>query len=376
MGTDPTPFLSTIAGSSSGLVAIVGGLLVARFVSLDSEQEGAQRVLDDAEARLATARQRAQEAADRLYRRDARDLLYDRNVMQAILEGVTDLAELRRRGEDTRLTDEQLAPFVEEIRGELARAQQVLEDAIPDSVEVETDGWDAFRRDTPTLPQSDWEFAWEIAFDWICERRAAERAEAAARKAAEREATAPALADRYPGFAGALSMAGRFSALADYRLPTLPRSVVGGGLNTDWQSIRARRRDELAASLERAEQHVEDVEGEVRRFRQARDAIIRPQGLGLGLVILGYFAVVGIVVPTFLMSLGPADLTPRLGALVFAGFLSGLLALLGYMAYLALRLSRRAADAQVAWQGPPRAAPPAGTAPAPAGNVGETTQSA
>jgi hypothetical protein len=59
MATDPTPFLSTIAGASSGPVAIVGGLLVARFVSLDSEQRGAQHVLDDTEARLATARQRA-----------------------------------------------------------------------------------------------------------------------------------------------------------------------------------------------------------------------------------------------------------------------------------------------------------------------------
>jgi hypothetical protein len=74
MATDPTPFLSTIAGASSGLVAIVGGLLVARFVSLDSEQQGAQRVLDDAEARLAIAWQRARDAADRLLRWDVQAL--------------------------------------------------------------------------------------------------------------------------------------------------------------------------------------------------------------------------------------------------------------------------------------------------------------
>jgi hypothetical protein len=353
MATDPAPFLSTIAGSSSGLVAIVGGLLVARFVSLDSEQAGAQRVLDDAEARLLTARQRVQEAADRLLRRDARDLLYNRDVIQAILEGVTDLAELRRQGQDTRLTDEQLAPFVEEIRGELAHASQVLEEAIPDSVEVETDGWDAFFRSTPTLPVSNWDLAWEIVFDRICERRATERAAAAEREAAEREAAQRALAERFPGIAGGLSAlekAGRYSALAGWRPPAIPLGAVPLG-NTDWQSIRARRRDELVASLERAEQHVEDVEGEVRRFRQARDAIVRPQGLVLGLAILGYFALVGILVPTLLMSLAPADLTPRLGILVFAGFFSGLVALLGYMGLLAVRLSRHAATAKVAQQG-------------------------
>ena len=38
MATDPAPFLSTIIGTSATLVAIVGGLLVARLVSLDSDE--------------------------------------------------------------------------------------------------------------------------------------------------------------------------------------------------------------------------------------------------------------------------------------------------------------------------------------------------
>jgi hypothetical protein len=135
MPTDPAPFLSTIAGSSAGLVAIVGGLLVARFVTLDSEQQGAQRVLDDAEARLTVARQRAQEDSDQLLRRDARDFLWDRPVLMAINEGVEDLAELRRRGDRTRLTDEELQPFVEEVRRELAHARQILEEAVPNPLD-------------------------------------------------------------------------------------------------------------------------------------------------------------------------------------------------------------------------------------------------
>jgi hypothetical protein len=61
---------------------------------------------------------------------------------------------------------------------------------------------------------------------------------------------------------------------------------------------------------------------------------------------LGYFALVGVVVPIWLMSRGPQDLTPLMGNLVFAGFCSGLLALLGYMAVLAVRLSRRAATSK------------------------------
>jgi hypothetical protein len=311
MVVDPAPFLSTIASASSGLVAIVGGLLVARFVTLDSEQQGAQRVLDDAEARLATARQRAQEAVERLLRWDAWDFLYTRTVLEAIDEGVQDLAELRRRGDATGLTDDELQPFVQEVRQELARAHEVLEDIVPAYKDLETRRWDAFRRGTPTLPQIRWDLAWEIVFDQIVVDREAERRSV--------------LAGPPPDFLRPLSA----------RPPT------------DWEAIGARRRDDLVANRERAEQQVEDFESEVQRLRQARDAVVRPQGLGWGLIILGYFAAVGVVVPILLMSRGPRDLTPLMGWLVFSAFFSGLLALLCYMAVLALRLSRRAATRQV-----------------------------
>ncbi len=309
MVTDPTPFLSTIAGTSSGLVAIVGGLLVARFVSLDSEQQGAQRVLDD------------------------------RSVMEAILGGVTDMTELRRQGDhQTRLTDEQLAPFVEGVRGELARAHQILEGVVPDSRDVEDAGWDAFRRSMPSLPRTDWELAWEVVFDQLCDRRAVEREAAEWARAAERTREAERL--RAVGFPAFPAFAG-LPVLSVPRIPALSPRLLAGMSNTDWRAIRARRRDELVASHERGQQQVEDLEGEVRRLRQARDAIVRPQGLGWGLGILGYFAVVGVVVPILLMSRGPKDLTALMGTLVVAGFCSGLVALLGYMAILALRLSRR-----------------------------------
>jgi hypothetical protein len=311
MAIDPGPFLSTIASSSAGLVAIVGGLLVARFVTLDSEQQGAQRVLDDAEARLATARQRAQEATGRLRRWDAWDFL-NYSVVKALNEGVEDLAELRRRGDPTRLTDEELQPFLQEVRQELARAHQVLEGAVPAYENLKTREWDAFRHSTPGLPEIRWDFAWMVVFEQIIERR-------------EAESPRPSHQLRSPMVD--LSGARLLSALPP----------------TDWEAIGARRRDDLVANHERAEQQVEDLESEVHRLRQARDAVVRPQGLGWGLIILGYFAVVGVVVPILLMSRGPQDLTPLMGWLVFAGFCSGLLALLGYMAFLALRLSRRAA---------------------------------
>jgi hypothetical protein len=50
-GPDPTTFLAAIAGTSAAMVAIVGGLLVARFVAIASEQDGADKLVQDARER-------------------------------------------------------------------------------------------------------------------------------------------------------------------------------------------------------------------------------------------------------------------------------------------------------------------------------------
>jgi hypothetical protein len=55
---DPAGYLSTLVTASAALEAIVGGLLVARFVGMDSEQRGADKAIRDAEAHRDTARRR------------------------------------------------------------------------------------------------------------------------------------------------------------------------------------------------------------------------------------------------------------------------------------------------------------------------------
>ncbi len=104
-------------------------------------------------------------------------------------------------------------------------------------------------------------------------------------------------------------------------------------------ALDIQRRDTLRANVERAKQRVEDIEDELARLQRARDAIVRPKGLGWGLVVLGFFTLVGVIIPIWLMSRGPQRLTAHLGEVVFWLFLTGLLALLGYMSALALRLS-------------------------------------
>ena len=92
---DPAPFLSTVILASAALVAIVGGLLVARFVGLDSDQLTSRKLIADAEDRLAVARRRADAAQRDLIRWEAWDFLGE-DVAKAIATGQTDVRELRK----------------------------------------------------------------------------------------------------------------------------------------------------------------------------------------------------------------------------------------------------------------------------------------
>jgi len=157
MATDPAPFLSTIVGTSAGLVAIVGGLLVARFVSLDSDQRGNRKILIAASERLASARQRAADARRNLVAWHA-TAFFNSSVTATIGQGNSDLDVLKRLA-DWSFGDAELRPFVTEVVEEFARAREALADRISAS----DDEWDTFRRITPDLPEIRWPHIWKEA---------------------------------------------------------------------------------------------------------------------------------------------------------------------------------------------------------------------
>src|SRR5690348_16298297 len=95
--TDPAPFLTTIITTSAALVAIIGGLLVAKFVSLDSDQRTSRKILIAARERLEVARRRAQAAWTEILRWNADDFFSTPEIIEAILDlGVTSPSELMR----------------------------------------------------------------------------------------------------------------------------------------------------------------------------------------------------------------------------------------------------------------------------------------
>ncbi len=287
-------------------MAIVGGLLVARFVTIQSEQDGAQQLLDDAKERLATAQRRQQEAESRLYNWDVNDF-FDRDVIRAINNGKQETADLRDVGGYTPLTNEQLADVTQIIVSEFETARRALKELLPQAEAASYPGWEEFRRSQAKLPETSWEEIWGMVYT---------------------DLITPPQPPWNPYQLHGMTPAD----VESMRALALSRPV-------EYRAVDMQHRDALQTDLGRAVQQAEDLESEVQRLRRAREAIVRPKGLGLGLVILGYFTLTGVVVPIWLMSRAPQRLTPTLGLVTFLLFFSGLIALLGYMVFLALRLS-------------------------------------
>ncbi len=315
--TDPAPFLSTIIVTSAGLVAIIGGLLVARFVSLDSDQKGTRKVLDEAADRLAAAHRRAAQARSNLNAWDADGFLRG-NVLDAIGEGITDL-NLLRRLDDCQLTDDELSPFVADVAEEFARARAELA-ARPINDFLDVSGWDRFRQATHGLLEIRWPRVWRTVFEEMRGDRAEELAAARKQRAAR---------------AGPLSALAQLSQVAT---PDLGMLALAG--KTDHGAIAARRYDDLAAADQRAQQQVEDYQAEFRRLRQAHDEVVRPDvRLWWAAAILVMFAIVGVALPMWVMSRGPDDLA-RVRWL-FYPFAGALAALIIYITVYLVQLTRR-----------------------------------
>jgi hypothetical protein len=324
---DPTPFLSTITGASAGLVAIIGGLLVNRFVGIDSEQQGAQALLDQAEERLRIAGARAKEARQAWEAFEVAEFLDEPDVLQRIRVGVREAAELDPELlETTPLTLDQLRPHVQDAAEEFAEARELLDGMLKPAADLSprewrTRVWESVRVGVKEeLPIPRRPSVWEAAFDAVIEARAQERERQDAAKLPYGGVTLGSLADRI-------------------LIP--PISSVTSTLisNREVQRVE-QQRARLTTEKERTEQHLEDAEVEAGRLRERRDAIVRPDAqLWIGIGVLLYPTIVGIVFPVLTMVGGPTAFTGWIRTLGVL-FVTALVWLLGYMVYLATRLSR------------------------------------
>lgn len=330
---DPTPFLATIVTTSAALVAIIGGLLVAKFVGLDTDQRASRQILTGARERLERARRRVRAAWEDILRWDAGDFFDTAEVVEAVLDkGVASPTELMRIASWPHEPDE-LTPFVTEVAGEAGRARE----AITPRIQSEDVFWRDFRRRCTDLPEIRWPRVWEHVYDSIAkERAAAEKAKEARAEAARRAAPPKSAIDR------SLDIINDGLIFEQQQRALMTRLAVPVP-QTDHGAIAARRSDELLANHARAQQQVEDLEAELHRLEQEHAEIVRPDArLWWGIVILILFTVLGIVIPLWVMVTGPRDLAPV--RWVFYPFIGSLLLLIGYIVLYLIQLTRKKSD--------------------------------
>ena len=308
--------LSALAQASAALIAIVGGLLVSRYVALHAEQQAARRRVEDLTRREHEAEARLSGAQTELDYYYVDDLLDSDDVFEAIFAKefqptvANVLAAADEDGDD--LNQELLASRLVELSNELQRALQEIYPLAPASEDQPS--WLDFKRDHELGIGH--RAAWEWMYDQVCEARREE-----ARKAeAERRKKSP--------FG---------SLLTDYDHSALLRNIaisspqLSGLRNVVTSQHEIAHIASLRGRVEQAEAEVRALQQERRLADETYESTRQPEGFGLALQVLSVLAILGMAVPVVIMGFGPMTLPPWARAVVIGGFLAGVALLLRFL---------------------------------------------
>ncbi|TGN64211.1 hypothetical protein EXE59_09795 [Nocardioides eburneiflavus] len=298
--------LSALTQASAAMIAIVGGLLVTRYVALHAEQASAQRRVDDLKRRFETAKSQHAAARASFQSGEVNDLLEDHAVFTAAFEATThgrqldvetvlDAVEEDGEGLDRELLSRQVAALDQEM----SAAVGAIAPLVP--VRKRHPDWDEFRRENDvTASKPD---LWRWVYDEVCHVAilAAREAEEKARKGA---------------------LAGMSSYLDPYiRMP---------GPGIDVETRRANREWRLTA-VDRATAAMEQLSQEQRLAQENLDAARQPEGFSLAIRVLIALAVLGMVVPVVVMTFGEMYLHWGWRVVVSTLFLAGVGLLLRFL---------------------------------------------
>jgi hypothetical protein len=262
-------------------------------------------------------------------------------VLYEVSRGTSDAAALMQVDDDWPFTLQELQPYATEMADEAKRAWATLSE-LGTAIDNFNDpyAWDGFRREVHELPEIRRDWVWKYVFDKIKRERREqqERAERREREKRQREREERAKSSPFGwlGLEGLSEQLTRASALP----PGIELAPIVRPPQTDYGAIRARREDELRTADERARQQVEDYEAELRRLQQDHAEIVRPDArLWWGVGILGVFAILGVGLPTWVMSQGPDNLASVWW--LFWPFAVSLALLIGYIVIYLINLTRK-----------------------------------
>lgn len=313
-GADVNWLLSAITQSAAALIAIVGGLLVSRYVSLHAEQQGARRRVDDLTRRSGEAEAQLAEHERELDLYFVDEFLDDDEVFEAILRGngeatVDDVLTQTDGGED--LNREVMIERFHALQTEFRVAEGELLAAIP--VEKDHESWSDFKRGRQ-LPVSQ-PGLWEWLYDWICDQKGNE-----ARRIEEDDRRKSPYGHLLPPDISGIT---RTLELANPEIRGL-RHVVSSQQELAHVNV-------LRSRVETARAEVRALRQEHRLAEELFQATRQPEGFGLALQVLATLAVLGMGVPVVIMGFVPLALPVWLRILVIALFFFGVALLLRFL---------------------------------------------
>lgn len=294
---DPGLLLSTVATASAALVAIVGGLLVSRVVSLATERSGLLHRRDDLASQLAGARRRLAELEDRRLRWDADDILapYHENMADPNAEVPT--LDRMIAAQEVDRTVEEIRPFYDEALEALEAARAMFEPLFKDG-RPDFKFRDVVRAGVP-IPAGKREL-YEAMFDQLLQEHPKPR--------------------------------NPYGLDFDYDM------LAGIGPGGPTFPIAATQELNLDRDLEDTRHQVAMLLAQVEQAELALARVSSPKGVTGGVWVLGYFGAVGTLLPLTLM-VALTTLPTWLRWTVIGLFASGGAALLTYVVWQVRHLS-------------------------------------
>lgn len=321
---DPSWLPSTVAQSTAALVGILGGLLVARFMSIDSEQSSLRARRAETKERLDFLTRTRDELEASSLRRSAVGVLSHASVVEELLsppdDGSQDTDAFMLAAGIDGWTAEELDPFLTEARDVIHECGRRLLEVI-EGEDGEDQAWLQVRRQL-NLSEDDWDEVREEAHvqikKTVREQRAAE-------------------AEQHRRRYGGPSLGNSLYNSALNRIPD-----YSGLLSATESTYTATAR---AAEVERRTQAHDDVKRAQFEFdladRALRDAAL-PGSLMAAVWMLAGLTAVGLVLPVVALFALPSYDSYVWRLVVLVAFCVGIGALLIYLFVSATRLRPRA----------------------------------
>lgn len=112
---DLTSLLTTIISSTAALVAIIGGFLVSRVISISSEHSGIKRRLREINNDIGTKKELIVGLENYLFEDDLNDFVIDDDSIELMIQG-KELEDIVHEIEYDRLTIDELRPYFEQLK--------------------------------------------------------------------------------------------------------------------------------------------------------------------------------------------------------------------------------------------------------------------